>query len=170
VIWLSTLLLVADLPFWQKLWNKGVDIAASVVSTTTSAAIIALIATWTWRWKRKRDLRHEADKQRQQHAIGKELLAKENRDREAQLKLELDPLVAKFSEAANTGNADLLQGAWDTWLGWLHQNQLEYIPANRRILDAWAVNAGNFGKANSYQTVSQWAKEIASQVSGTQLS
>lgn len=39
--------MIAELPFWLKLWNKGVDNAAGVVTSTLSAAIIALIATWT---------------------------------------------------------------------------------------------------------------------------
>ena len=152
-------MLVADLPFWQKLWNKGVDIAAGVATSTISAAIIALIATWTWRWKRKRDLKHEADKQRQQYAIAEELAenrrARENRDRQLQLERELQSLAAKFTDAGTSGNAELLQGAWDTWLSWLHKNQLEYMPANRRIIDGWAIYAEKFRAATSQQVVSQ---------------
>jgi hypothetical protein len=58
---------------FEKLWNKGVDIAASVIASTRSAGIVALIATVAWRWKRIRDLQFEADKQRQQASISREL-------------------------------------------------------------------------------------------------
>ena len=68
----------AGLSFWQKLWNKSIDFVASVIASTASAAIIALIdiGIWTWRWKRKRDLRLEEDKQRQQ-SLAQDVVKKE---------------------------------------------------------------------------------------------
>jgi hypothetical protein len=65
----------------HQLWNKGVDIAATVLGTTISAGIVAGIGTLAWRWNKKRDLMHEAAKQRQQHKIAQELdSAKSNRE------------------------------------------------------------------------------------------
>jgi hypothetical protein len=43
---------MADPSFLHKLWEKGVDIIASIVASTVSAFIIAGIATLTWRYKR----------------------------------------------------------------------------------------------------------------------
>jgi hypothetical protein len=57
----------ADLTLLQKLWNKGTDITAGVITSTISAGIVAVIATIFWNWEKRRDLRFEADKQRQQH-------------------------------------------------------------------------------------------------------
>ena len=67
--------MLAELNPLQKLYNKGVDITAGVITSTISAGIIAIIATLAWRWKRKRDLRHEEDKQRQHDRISIELEA-----------------------------------------------------------------------------------------------
>jgi len=165
--------MLADLPFWLKIWNKGVDIATGVATNTISVGIIALIAIWTWRWKRKRDLKHEEDKQRQQHAIAEELAAKkrakDHLDRVSALRRELGPLADRFASAGSAGNAEQLQKAWDTWVAWLEASQLQYLQANRKILDSWAVYSGKFQFANSNQTVSQWAEKLTPQVRSTQL-
>jgi type VI protein secretion system component VasK len=71
--------MLADVPFWLKVRSRGIDIAASVIASTISAAIIAIIATFTWRWKRNRDLRFEEDKQRQQQRLAEEFAETESR-------------------------------------------------------------------------------------------
>ena len=164
--------MIADLPFWLKLWNKGVDIAAGVVTSTLSAAIVALIATWTWHWKRNRDLKFEADKQRQQHAIAEELAhtkrADEESARQSILRQELEALLRDFESAGSPGNPDRVQDAWDTWGNWLKKHQLEYLPDNRKIFNKWAVY--NFRQANSQQTASQFASQLIGDIKETQLS
>jgi hypothetical protein len=166
--------MIADLPFWHKIWNRGVDIAAGVTTNTISAGIVALIATWTWRWKRGRDLKYEEDKQRQQHAIAEELAEKrrlkENLSRVSRLQRELEALVEKFANAGSPGNAEQLQKAWDTWAAWLEKNELNYLPANRKILNRWALYSDNFRYAGSQQNASQWAGELITELRGTQLS
>ena len=56
-----------------KLWNRGIDIGVGVITSTISAGLVAVIAIVFWNWKKKRDLRFEADKQRQQHRINEEI-------------------------------------------------------------------------------------------------
>jgi hypothetical protein len=136
--------MIADLPFWLKLWNKGIDIAAGVLTSTLSAGIVALIATWFWRWKRSRDLKFEADKQHQQHAIAEDLAHKkhtvEELARRSLLSQELEALLETFTNAGSPGNPDRVQDAWDVWTAWLKKNQLEYLPDNRKILNKWEVH------------------------------
>jgi hypothetical protein len=166
--------MLTDLPFWQKIWNRGIDITVGVLTSTISAAIIALIATLTWHWKRKRDLKHEADKQRQQFAIAEELdkqkRSEADAERIARLRQELQPLALQFPSAGTAGDAQLLQDAWDTWVAWLEKNELQYLPGNRKILDAWAPYKDKFRAANSNQTVALWAGNLTQQVRETQLS
>lgn len=69
--------------FLQQLWNKGIDITASVLAATLSAGIVAGIGTLAWRWNKRRDLKHEEEKQRQQHRVAEEL-ERASRDREIQ--------------------------------------------------------------------------------------
>ena len=88
----------------------------------------------------------------------------------AALRRELDPLVDKFRSAYAVGSAERLQDAWDTWTAWLKENQLQYLPGNRMVLDAWAEYGNKFRAANSNQTVSQWADRLVAAVSKTQLS
>jgi hypothetical protein len=97
--------MLADPTFVQKLWNKGVDIAASVVASTITAAIIAGIATLTWRYKRKRDLELEDAKQRQHDRVALELehekRKRDYRERIKRLAKERDDFVAALESSAN---------------------------------------------------------------------
>ncbi len=164
--------MIGDAPFWLKLWNKGIDIAAGVVTSTLSAAVVALIATWTWHWKRTRDLKYEADKQHQQHAIAEELAqqkcAAETFARQSRLSQELQAILRPFASAGSPGNPDRVQDAWDNWVTWLKQNQLEYLPDNQKIINEWA--GYNFRQLNSQQTASQFANKLIVATQETQLS
>jgi hypothetical protein len=163
--------MIADLPFLLKLWNKGVDIAAGVVTSTLSAAIVALIATGTWGWKRSRDLKFEADKQRQQHAIAEDLANKQRADeevaRQSLLRQELEALLRDFANAGSPGSPDHLQDAWDAWVTWLKNNKLEYLPDNRNVLNKWVGHV--FRQVNSQQTASQLADRLIGDIKSTQL-
>jgi hypothetical protein len=162
------------LSYWHKLWDKGVDIGAGIVINTISAGIIALIATLAWRWKRKRDLKHEEDKQRQQHRIAEEFAreqhSKANVERRLGLERELESLVAKIANAGSVGNGEHLQIAWNGWRAWLTKNELQYLPRNQEILDSWINYSDKFSAASSNRNVSLWAERLASQLRKTQLS
>ena len=167
--------MLTDLPFWQKIWNRGIDVTVGVLTSTISAAIIAIIATLTWHWKRKRDLKHEADKKHQHVAIV-EKLDKQKRyeadtERIAQLRQELEQLALQFASAGNRpGGVLLLHGAWDTWVAWLQKNELQYLPGNRKILDQWASLAQDWDLSLSVsepQDVTRWAGNLTQQVRET---
>lgn len=125
-----------------------------------------------WRWKRSRDLKFDADKQRQQHAIAEELARKkqaaEDAARQLALGQELEAHLQRFASAGSPGNPDRVQDAFDGWVTWLDKNGLKYLPDNQKILDKWAIH--NFRQANSQQTAAQLAKEVAADIKGTQLS
>jgi hypothetical protein len=163
--------MTADPSFLHKLWDKGVDITASVVASTISASIIALIATWTWGFKRKRDLRLEADKQLQHHRIEQELETHEAnelalRARDARER-ELTALVKSFEAASGEGSAVRLHEAWDMWLKWLYSHNLEYRPKNQEIIRAWG--SVDFRNANSNRTATQFANGVISAVQKTDI-
>jgi hypothetical protein len=126
---------MADPSFLQKLWDKGVDIAASVVASTISAAVIAAIATVTWRYKRKRDLQLEEDKQRQHARIESELALesqeRQNREHLKHLKTELADFVAAMKGAASQAQLNEL---WRRYNVWLLNNGVNLREGNQRIL------------------------------------
>jgi hypothetical protein len=64
---------IADIPWWTKLWFKGVDIGAGVAITVISAAVIGLTATILWKWKIRRDLELEEKKIRLHIQINEEI-------------------------------------------------------------------------------------------------
>jgi len=128
--------MLADPTFVQKLWNKGVDIAASVVASTITAAIIAGIATLTWRYKRKRDLELEDAKQRQHDRVALELehekRKRDYRERIKRLAKERDDFVAALESSANPVR---IQELWDDYLRWLYSNKLQSLLGNQVILN-----------------------------------
>ncbi|MGA3027618.1 MAG: hypothetical protein ABSF98_22890 [Bryobacteraceae bacterium] len=127
--------MLADAPFWLKVWNRGVDIAASVVGSTISAAIIAVIATFTWRWKRNRDLRFEEDKQRQQQRLEAEFAKNEklraaSQERHNRLTQERDYFVFALHGADPPSRINEI---WAAYWEWMERNELNNLPANRKI-------------------------------------
>jgi hypothetical protein len=161
--------MLGDPSFIGKLWNKGVDIAASIVASTISALIIALIATLTWKFKRGRDLRLEADKQRQQSRIAQELEREkrraDHRDFVRRLAAERDSFASAISAATDLGR---LQEEWVRYLRWLTENRLNNIPHNQKILNACAHVGRMSGPPNVVLSSTQ-LKLIAEQVRDTEL-
>lgn len=86
-------------PFLQKLWDKGIDISASVITSV----IITLIALAAWRVKLRLDLKAEEAKQRQQHRISEELAApvqaREAAERRRALRTQCESLANAVAEA-----------------------------------------------------------------------
>ena len=125
--------MLAEASFWLKLWNKGIDISASIIASTVSAAIIALIATLTWRWKRQRDLRFEEDKQRQQQRLKEEF---EENERSRAAKATHDRLAHSREEYALAMGYDDRRRAIETWEAyrqWMQAEGLDLLPANSKI-------------------------------------
>ena len=127
--------MVADVPFWQKLWNRGVDVAASVIASSITAAIIAIIATFTWRWKRNRDLHFEEDKQRQHQRLADEF-AKQERQRVAgeqhdALSQQRENLAAAMLEAE--ADSILIKEVWWNYVLWVKSILLNYLAGNKNI-------------------------------------
>ena len=160
--------MLADPSFIEKLWNKGVDIAASVVASTISALIIAVIATSTWKFKRRRDLQLEEGKQRQQHRIAEEIKIedqkKERREYIQRRARERDGCVAAFAGATDVGR---LQAEWDQYLKWLTLNGIVHLPGNQAIVNANA-SIGRLAHPSAAPHP-EWSKGIAEEVKRTEL-
>lgn len=125
-----------DVPVWQQLWNKGVDIAASVIASTISAAIIAFIATATWRWKRSRDLKFEEDKQRQQNRVVRDLAEETRRVEAAALHEKLKADTAEFiASMARAHTSQEIASEWERYVSRLQSNDLMKYAGNRKIVN-----------------------------------
>jgi hypothetical protein len=125
-------------PVLLKLWDKGVDIAAGVITSTLSAGVIAVIATITWSWKRNRDLRFEAEKQRQAYSIAKEFDNQTKLIDDLQLghkhKTELGHLIAAIEVAFNSEDREQLWLNWQLLTGWIHINKFPHSPLSLNVL------------------------------------
>jgi TIR domain len=86
-----------------------------------------------------------------------------------ELRRELEPLIENFVAAGSSGNAQLLQRAWNTWIAWLQANRLQFLPRNQKILNTWAIYGDKFHAASTQANVALWAERIAQQVKETQL-
>lgn len=117
-------------PFLQKVWDKGVDIAAGVITSVLATAVIALIGLLGWQAKLWLDLRADEKKQRQQHRIAQELESEkrrqEVRDQYERLHRERDSFASAVATQGRQGQAEL----WDRYLQWLQSNNLQHLPGN----------------------------------------
>jgi chromatin segregation and condensation protein Rec8/ScpA/Scc1 (kleisin family) len=156
--------MLGELPWWVKLWYKGVDIAASILANSVSAAIIAVIATLTWRWKIRRDLSFEEDKQRQQDRVTRELERQKRRDEHRERVKTLSEDRDRFVSAIlSVPSVDRLQTEWDRYLKWLTLNGLVNLPANQSILN---VHANYSNKLHAFPAM---AKTLSEAIRGTEL-
>jgi hypothetical protein len=90
------------------------------------------------------------------------------RSRTDELRQELEPLIESFVAAGGSGNAQLLQRAWNNWVAWLQANRLQFLPRNQKILNTWAIYGDQFHSAGTQANVSLWAERIAMQIKDTQ--
>jgi hypothetical protein len=136
-------------PFWHQLWNKGVDIAAGVITSLFASAIAAVIVTFVWRkWNRYLDLKR-LEQQRAALAQGA---------RKAHNYIE---------------QADLL----DRYFGWMKEKDLDLLPENVKIITKfkpWAEVTRTAGAidGNLYQDpkiAEKSAKDIAAAIESTQI-
>jgi hypothetical protein len=155
-----------DISLWEKLWNKGVDIAASVIASTITAGIVALIATLTWKRKRRLDLEFEMDKIRQVDKHNDENTEKGEDKRISRLKGELGPLAEGVEIAGRSGDPKQCTAAWEAYTNWLATNKLEFIPHNRSLLNQWADISR---ETTDSSKALAWANQMASKVKQTQL-
>jgi hypothetical protein len=163
------MLWLTDLTFGEKLWNKGVDIAASILASTISALIIAGIATLTWRFKRKRDLKLEADKQLQHEEIAlkleRERRRTDQRDRVKRLARERDEFAAAVA-GAPIGR--ILDQGVRGYYEWMNNEGLTNLPGNQRILAALANLDVNLRFVDALN-LPGFAKSLGEQVKLTEL-
>jgi hypothetical protein len=157
--------MLTELSLLQKLWNKGVDISAGIITSTISAAIIAGIATLTWRWKRRRDLKFEADKIDQQSLKADERVRQEARERGERLTYEKDGFAV--SATSLTSGLELAE-LWTNFLDWLQKNELQHLPTNQTMF----ATHRNFSAGLRHGTapnVANYANQIARLIVDTEL-
>lgn len=129
--------MLAELSYFRKLWNKGVDISAGVITSVITSVIIGLIGLLFWRVKLWLDLRTEERKQRQEHRIAQELESEKRRGDEIRLEERLTgerEALAKIAESSK--NTNHLSDCWAQFEKWLDENRLDRFGENRTILIA----------------------------------
>ena len=125
-------------PFLQKLWDKGVDIAAGLIVS----GITAVIALASWKVKLWLDLKADEAKHRRQHArdleFERERSRKDALERDERLQKELLILA---DEAGKVMLKSQLQSMMTRYSSWLTTNHLEHLSANAQNLSeiaSWA--------------------------------
>ena len=162
--------MLADLTPLQKLYNKGVDITAGVITSTLSAGIIAVIATLTWRWKRKRDLKHEEDKQRQHDRISVELEA-ERADTDRRAWRQKLPMEREDHAVAAEGAASYPQlvRCWVNYVVWLRSKRLSELPGNLRVLNQHGEDGRHIMSVATSEGLPGIARSTADTIRNTEL-
>jgi hypothetical protein len=161
--------MLAHLSLFQKVWDRGVDIAVSVIATTISAGIAAGVATVTWRWNRKRDLKFEEAKLELKDRRESEQAKREEQSRLQKLNREREGLA----EVAAATQIRGMQGDMiDRYIAWLKQNGLDHIPANAKIISKWSSVPGDLRQSPTIpdNNSQKRAAELASDIRSTQLS
>jgi hypothetical protein len=146
----------------QKLWNKGVDITAGVITSTISAGIVAVIATIFWNWKKTRDLRFEADKQRQSLSIAEEIEAAKRREAARQNRQRLAKEMEILATQAETASPEVLIDCWERYARWVDTSPLNILPRNLTTLNSLGVRIGG-------RLVPPTAREAARIIRNTEL-
>ena len=136
--------------FLQKLWDKGVDIVAGIITSVLASILIALIGLAGWRFKLLLDLRAAERKQRQEHRVGQELererLRQEARAQHTRLIKERDGFADAVRTQGRQGQAEL----WDRYLRWMELNGLQHLAGNGHFyeLAGWASGLRIASEAN----------------------
>jgi hypothetical protein len=122
-----------------KLWDKGIDITANVITSV----IVALIGLAFWRVKLWLDLRSDRAKREQQYLMEDE---RENAARRqevvraaAGMKRELDELV---DAAQAAGNLAAMAVVWQQYEAFMTRNKLNHQPDNLETTperDRWSA-------------------------------
>ena len=150
--------------FLLKLWDKGIDITSSVITSV----IVTGIALLGWKVKLHFDLKSEEAKQRQQHRIAKELSQPETAEARKRLRSELGSYIALLNQDANVGNSDGMQDTWNGFVRWLAKNNLEHLPDNQQMMAAISETGKNL-KNTSFpsQNLPLRAKVLIDAISNT---
>lgn len=137
--------MLAQFPFLQKIWDKGLDITASVITSV----IIAVLALLVWKLKLRLDLKAEEQKQRQQHRLQQEFSEEPQRKAAWQRYLVLSEQrdAHAASVQACTKTTELL-AAVDRYEGWLQTENLQNFPKNIDFMHAIAGERENMRRSD----------------------
>jgi hypothetical protein len=132
-----------------KLWDKGVDIAAGVITSVLASIFIAVIGLFLWEVKLGLDLRADARKQRQQHDIAEEFdrekRRQDTRDRQTRLRQERDEFVKAVPTLGREGQAIL----WESYINWIRANNLDSRNPRAYELAGWSPSLRLASDANA---------------------
>ena len=129
---------LASFPFLQKLWDKGIDISAAVITSVIVAGIAALF----WKFKLHLELKSDAAKQRQHNQLQREF-DEEHATQEAELKRQR----LEFERATHSGiiarvrTADALIPAWEQCAEWMRREGLLALGGNGALMVTVAEEA-----------------------------
>jgi hypothetical protein len=145
-----------DIPWWTKLWWRGLDVAVNVMSATISAGIVWLFARIFVRWKHDEDLRFE--KRKAEQALALQGGATTNA-----LRIQLEDFVARVQ---STSGAEELGVVVKQWRKWLDNNNLLPFGGNLGLSDDWASDS-RFTGPNANANFESFKKDILRDIGKT---
>jgi hypothetical protein len=131
-------MVLPDLSPLEKLWNKGVDIAATTVASTLSAVLVATIALVGWKWKLRLELKKEEASQRQKERINDELAHERTtaarRDQADRLQAQLAALATEAMNIREGIDVEILS---HRYVDWLEETKLTMWKQNLARFNRW---------------------------------
>jgi hypothetical protein len=150
-----------------KLWDKGIDITANVITSV----IVALIGLAFWRAKLWLDLRAERAKRLQDHrmddARAQEFRRQESAQRYVALCAERDGFIEAVTE---TGYPHALADIWDHYLEWLVSKGLDHLPRNIKTIGMHSQYAGSLrAQIVNHPSLPENRRNMENLIRGTEL-
>lgn len=158
--------MAVELSYFQKLWNRGVDIGVGVITSI----IVGLIGLAFWRVKLWLDLRADEQRQRQQHRISSEFETRQTEDAarawRQRLLVDGERLAAAAEAAADFPE---LARCWASYALWLRSNQLNDLSRNLKVLHEHGDDGRHIMSVATHGPVTARAREIAGIIRNTEL-
>ena len=138
--------LLTEIPWWTKLWWRGVDVASDVIKNLISAGTVATVAYLTWEKKKRRELalelEHDRNKKVQEETLARQFATERARteriahreERVGRLKAELADLFNRFPTQEATSTYVLFK----RYSEWLENSGLLAFGNNLQNLRSWS--------------------------------
>jgi hypothetical protein len=134
--------------FWQKLFDKGVEITADIIGNVLSAGIVAGVGLLLWRWNRKRE----------SNALQK--------DRCDQLKAIIQQFAEQAGRAVNGVEAARIAR---NWRAWLERESILSIGDNSVRSLSWENADGRFASLEGSLKFSKVQESLVKDIRATEI-
>jgi hypothetical protein len=144
--------------FLQKIWDKGIDISASVLANLVSAFVVAIIGLLLWEWNKRRELAAEREEWNHRQAEDRLVTLQD-------LKNEIEGFALQAEES---GPSEAVATAAE-WRQWIRQSKLMPIGSNTKRSLNWQEAEGRFSSVNGLLNFVSVRAELAKDIRGTEL-